>query len=67
MYSPSELNVSGPKLNYPHGLRILVREKGEKGGEAAKAGRKQDKEGELLLRVDRNLVEHRQQLAVSTL
>ena len=44
-----------------------MREKGEKGGEAAKAGRKQDKEGELLLRVDRNLVEHRQQLAVSTL
>ena len=40
-----------------HGLRVLVCEEGEQGGEGAQAGREEDEEGQLLLRVHRHFVE----------
>ena len=51
----------GHKAGYthPHRLRVLVCQQGEQGGEAAQPSGKQDEEGKLLLRVDRDLVEHR--------
>ena len=39
-------------LTHPHGLRVLVGQQGQQGGEAAQPSRKQDEEGKLLLRID---------------
>ena len=52
---------------HPHGLWILVSEQRKKRSEAAEAGREQDEEGQLLLRIHGDLVERGQQLSVSAL
>lgn len=43
---------------HAHELGELVCEQSQHGGEGAEAGREQDEEGQLLLRVDRHFVEH---------
>ena len=50
---------------HPHGLRVLVGQQGQQGREAAEPRGEEDKKWQLLLGIDRDLVEGRQQLSVS--
>ena len=51
--------------DHPHGLRVLVGQQSQQGSEAAEPGCEENKKWQLLLRIDRHLVEGWQQLSVS--